>query len=399
MAETDLSDTSDDEDQLKTAAQKSRDTRARSRAEEEAATQKLVAETETDYDDEVDAVDGGAASSGMEDVEDVKPNPAPKLKKTAQQVKYEQEQPKLGASRVVHAHSTAKPKVLSESDWDPSARIVYPNTGGGIKLLEQTPLLKTLLTDCITLATYELAYKDGYQAMPARDAFMSRLIRRVAKKKAGAVHIERRAKKDMKFCQRLAHIVFTRVSNVRNHLRNAATSKVATLYELNKAGITSSQIKSIVKQLFADQRYILPYAAESSAPVIDAANLGADAVIGDGTAVPRPPPKILKVFVTDKPFFAPIIIELIRETWWSIHKALGFKHVNDLKSKRKDRPSEVVLPDSMICLAGANAYTALQTWQTGVYIPAPNSARGVLKIFNKLMHDLYLAVAKSPSGP
>jgi hypothetical protein len=117
------------------------------------------------------------------------------------------QQPKLGASRVVHAHSTAKPKVLSESDWDPSARIVYPNTGGGIKLLEQTPLLKTVLTDCITLATYELAYKDGYQAMPARDAFMSRLIRRVAKKKAGAVHIERRAKKDMKFCQRLAHIV------------------------------------------------------------------------------------------------------------------------------------------------------------------------------------------------
>jgi hypothetical protein len=45
MAETDLSDTSDDDDQLKTAAQKSRDTRARSRAEEEAAAQKLVAET------------------------------------------------------------------------------------------------------------------------------------------------------------------------------------------------------------------------------------------------------------------------------------------------------------------------------------------------------------------
>ncbi|KAJ7847288.1 hypothetical protein B0H13DRAFT_1907365 [Mycena leptocephala] len=256
--------------------------------------------------------------------------------------------------------------------------------GASRGLLEQTPLLKTILTDCITLATYELAYKDGYQAMPARDAFMSRLIRRVAKKKAGTV--------------------LTRVGNIRNNLRNAATSKVATLYELNKASITSSQIKSIVKQLFADQRYILPYTAESSAPVIDTANLGADTVIGDGAAVPRLPPKILKVFVTDKPFFAPIIIELIRETWWSSHKALGFKHVNDLKSKQKDRPSE--------------AYTALQTWQTGVYIPAPEFSQGRLestyqsllavmeeqrtkspKIFNKLMHDLYLAVAKSPSGP
>ncbi|KAJ7896208.1 hypothetical protein B0H13DRAFT_2338538 [Mycena leptocephala] len=370
---------------------------------------------ETDYDDEIDGVDGDATSSGMEDVEDVKPHPAPKRQKTAQQVKYEQEQPKLGASRVVHAQSAIKPKVSSESDWDPSARIIFPTTGGGIKLLEQAPLLKAVLTDCITLATYELAYKDGYQPMPARDAFMSRLIRRVAKKKAAAVHIERRAKKDMKFCQRLAHIVLTRVGNVRNDLRNAATSKVATLYELNKAGITPSQIKSIVKQLFADQRYILPYAAESSAPVIDAA---ADAVTADNATVPRPPPKILKAFVTDKPFFAPIIIELIRETWWSSHKALGFKHVNVLKSNRKDRPTEVVLPDSMICLAGANAYTALQAWQTGVYIPAPEFSQGRLestyqsliavmeeqrtkspKIFNKLMHDLYLAVAKSPSGP
>ncbi|KAJ7868363.1 hypothetical protein B0H14DRAFT_3585195, partial [Mycena olivaceomarginata] len=306
----------------------------------------------------------------------------------------------------INAQSVIKPKVSPESDWDPSARIVFPTTGGGIKLLEQTPLLKAVLTDCITLATYELAYKDGYQAMPARDAFMSRIIRRVAKKTAGAVHIEKRAKKDMKFCQRLSPIVLTRVGNVRNDLRNAAISKVATLYELNKAGITPSQIRSIVKQLFTDQRYILPYAAESSAPGTDAGDIAADAVTGDNVTVSKPPPKVLKVFKTDKPFLAPIIIELIREIWWSSHKALGFKHVNDLKSNRKDRPTEVVLPDGMICLPGAHA------WQTGVYIPAPEFSQGRLestykslvtvmdeqrskspKIFNKLMHDLYLAVA------
>ncbi|KAJ7116294.1 hypothetical protein C8R44DRAFT_879677 [Mycena epipterygia] len=369
---------------------------------------------DTDYDDELNAVDGDATSLGMEDVEDVEPQPAPKQKKTAQQVKYEQEQPKIGASRVIHAQSVVKPKVSPESDWDPSARIVFPTTGGGIKLLEQTPLLKAVLADCIMLATYELAYKDGYQVMPARDAFMSRIICRVAKKKAGAVHIEKRAKKDMKFCQRLGPIV----RGVVNDLRNGAISKVTTLYELNKAGITSSQIRSIVKQLFTDQRYILPYAAESSAPGIDTGDVAADDVTGDNVAVPKPPPKILKVFVTDKPFFAPIIIELIRETWWSSHKALGFKHLNDLKSNRKDRPTEVVLLDAMICLAGANAFAALQAWQTGVYIPAPEFSQGRLestykslvavvdeqcskspKIFNKLMHDLYLAVAKSPSGP
>ncbi|KAJ7892130.1 hypothetical protein B0H14DRAFT_3854913 [Mycena olivaceomarginata] len=336
---------------------------------------------DTDYDDELDGVNGDAMSSGMEDVEDVKQpvRPArlpPKKKKTAQQVKYDKEQPKIGASRIIHAQSVIKPKVSPESDWDPSARIVFPTTGGGIKLLEQTPLLKAVLTDCITLATYELAYKDGYQAMPARDAFMSRIIRRVAKKKAGAVHIEKRAKKDMKFCQRLSPIVLTRVGNVRNDLRNAAISKVATLYELNKAGITSSQIRSIVKQLFNDQRYILPYAAESSAPGIDAGDIAADAVTGDNVTVSKPPPKVLKVYKTDKPFLAPIIIELIREIWWSSHKALGFKHVNDLESNRKDRPTEVVLPDAMICLAGANAFVALQAWQTGVYIPVPEFSQG-----------------------
>ncbi|KAJ7812810.1 hypothetical protein B0H14DRAFT_2605528 [Mycena olivaceomarginata] len=224
---------------------------------------------------------------------------------------------------------------------------------------------------------------------------MSRIICRVAKKKAGAV--------------------LTRVSNVRNDLRNAAISKVATLYKLNKAGITSSQIWSIVKQLFTDQCYILPYTAESSAPGIDAGDIAADAVTADNVTVSKPPPKVFK---TDKPFLAPIIIELIREIWWSSHKVLGFKHVNDLESNRKDRPTEVVLPDAMICLAGANAFAALQAWQTGVYIPAPEFSQGRLestykslitvmdeqrskspKIFNKLMHNLYLAVAKSPSGP
>ncbi|KAJ6608938.1 hypothetical protein B0H10DRAFT_1954978 [Mycena sp. CBHHK59/15] len=82
---------------------------------------------ETHYDDEINGVDGDATSSGMEDVEDVKPHPAPKCQKTAQQVKHEQEQPKLGASRVVHAQLAVKPKVSSESDWDPSARIVFLN--------------------------------------------------------------------------------------------------------------------------------------------------------------------------------------------------------------------------------------------------------------------------------
>ncbi|KAJ7094932.1 hypothetical protein C8R44DRAFT_381361 [Mycena epipterygia] len=127
----------------------------------------------------------------------------------------------------------------------------------------------------------------------------------------------------------------------------------------------------------------------------------------------------LKAFLINSPFHAPAIIDLIHETWWSSPKALGFKYVSMLKSHRKDRPSEVTLPDAMICMAGAHVWAALQPWQTGHYILAPEFSQGRLKgtykslldilhrqrasasskTFNKVMHDLYLRVSGSQAGP
>ncbi|KAJ7869686.1 hypothetical protein B0H13DRAFT_2350839 [Mycena leptocephala] len=105
----------------------------------------------------------------------------------------------------------------------------------------------------------------------------------------------------------------------------------------------------------------------------------------------------LKAFVTDHPFQAPLIVDLIHETW----------------------PSEVGLPDPMVCAAGAYAWASLSTWQTGHYVPTPEFSQELLestykaledfikqqqegkssKSFNKAMHDLYLRVSRSQSAP
>ncbi|KAJ7606272.1 hypothetical protein DFH06DRAFT_1486910 [Mycena polygramma] len=193
-------------------------------------------------------------------------------------------------------------------------------------------------------------------------------------------------------------------------LRKAATSTVATHYELNKTGTTPSQVRSIVKQLLKEQRYILPYAATPprNANTVD----NADAA-DDNAAVTQ---EIIKTFVPDLPFHAPALVDLIHETWWHTTRALGFKYVKELTSNRADRPHEIVLPDAMICLAGCNMWAALMAYQTGRHVPAPefsqarlegtyNSLLAVLekqragssaKYFNTTMHKLYLKVSQSP---
>ncbi|KAJ6553785.1 hypothetical protein DFH09DRAFT_1166687 [Mycena vulgaris] len=112
------------------------------------------------------------------------------------------------------------------------------------------------------------------------------------------------------------------------------------------------------------------------------------------------------------------MVDMIREAWWSSPRGIGSIHRKHLKSNRADRPNEVVLPDAMICLAGANAWAGLQAWATGHYVPAPEFSQGRLestyqsllgiledqrsgkssKAFNGIMHDLYVKVSQSQSG-
>ncbi|KAJ7189877.1 hypothetical protein GGX14DRAFT_580309 [Mycena pura] len=381
-------------------------------------------ETDYDYDmDQQDDMGKPAAEDGdMSDAppraaeydwDDASPVKIKTRKLSSQQLKYIQEQPEFRSSKVIHARK-AEPEVTSESDWHSSARLVYPAKGGPLKLLDQNDTLKAIIKSAIVMHLHETAFKVGYEAVVSRASLSRRLLRICAKKDPNGKHIERRAKQDTQFCSVLATIIYTRSGNLKTALRNGATSKVATHYEFNKPGTTPSQIRSIVKQLLHEQRYILPYAAAPARSANAPDNTDAAAVNDDNTAVVTD--KIIKNFIPDMPFHAPAIVDLIHETWWNNMKALGFKHVSELVSHRTDRPRDVVLPDAMIGLVGANVWAAIVSYQTGRFVPAKefsqarlentyNSLVAVLenqragksaKYFNTTMHKLYLKVFQSP---
>jgi hypothetical protein len=85
----------------------------------------------------------------------------------------------------------------------------------------------------------------------------------------------------------------TRGTSFRSTLRTIAASKVAGYYELNKPGITPSQIRAIVKQLIDNQQFILPYG--ETAPRTAAAADGSSAtphVVEETTGKKDKAPKV-----------------------------------------------------------------------------------------------------------
>ncbi|KAF7378483.1 hypothetical protein MSAN_00275700 [Mycena sanguinolenta] len=207
---------------------------------------------------------------------------------------------------------------------------------------------------------------------------------------------------------------------------NTATGEIHVMCQLNKPGTTPSQVRSIVRQLLDQQRYIFPYsptptprAGTSADAVLDSTDLPSMAADETDNAIgANATKKGIKSFVLDLPFHAPAIVDVIHEAWWSGGKALGFKYIDKLGSNRADRPEELVLPDAMICLAGANIWAALRAWETGRYVEAKEfsqerlentytSLQAVLetqrnglsaKNFNKTMHELYKKVTQSNSS-
>ncbi|KAF8187673.1 hypothetical protein K438DRAFT_2150852 [Mycena galopus ATCC 62051] len=249
---------------------------------------------------------------------------------SAQQLKYNEEKPVIRSSKVMHVSKGKKAEVApsDESAWDSTARLVFPLTGGQIKLLAQGDTIKEITRSAINLHLYEIGFKAGYESTVSRPAVVRKLMRLSAKKHPRGSHVAFRAKEDLVFCGHLASI------------------------ELNKPGITPTQVCAIVKQLIADQRYIFPYASPRVSD--DDANTNAADGASDIVTVKDAHKGVKKNFATTLPFHAPIFVEVIHEIWWINSKALGFKHVKDLNSNRIDRPAEVVLPDPMICLVGTH---------------------------------------------
>ncbi|KAJ7021825.1 hypothetical protein C8F04DRAFT_1139779 [Mycena alexandri] len=379
---------------------------------------------DTDYDinDAEDDEDEAAPAPVDDDEHEITdedmalPAPVPRKRQNtaAQKSKYAQENPEIRNSKVVHGSKPKKIQSVPESSWPSTARITFPPTGGQIKLLAQNATLQGVVKAAIKRSLYEIAFKEGYTDIAARGAYARRLLRLCAKKDDRGWDIDRRAKADTKFCAQLAPLICARGGNLRTVLRNSAMSKVATHYGLNKPGISPSQIRSIVKQLKENQRFIFPY---SAAPVVRPESSEA--------SLPRTEPepdsvasKPVLTFINDSPFHAPAIVDIIHDGWWNTPKAFGFKHIDELKSNRADRPQEIVPPDPMICLAGANAWAALNTWETGHFVHAKefsqarleNTYKSLLavlkeqrsgqsaKSFNRTMHQLYTKVSHLQAG-
>ncbi|KAJ7831508.1 hypothetical protein B0H14DRAFT_3713338 [Mycena olivaceomarginata] len=358
---------------------------------------------DTDFDNfdnvQDDEDDGDPASDGEDEIEEVKPIKGSKTS-SAQQLKYDQEKPVIRSSKALHTSKKSPDAPSPESDWHRSARIVFPTEGGAIKLLQQNDLLKG-------------GPQAGYEPTISRAAVARRVLRISAKKDPRGSHIQTRAKNDVTFCARLAPLILARGTNFRSTIRTIAASKVAGCYELNKPGITPSQIRAIVKQLIDNQRFILPYG--DTTPRAAAANEAAGMTPADGTATAKD--KSPKSFVTTLPFHAPAIVDVLHEGWWTGPKSLGVIHVKELISNRADRPTEVVLPDAMICLGAVNVWSELVCYETGHYVPVKEFSQERLEgtylslldvlqeqrrlpsanYFNKTMHELYLKVSRSAS--
>ncbi|KAJ6587255.1 hypothetical protein B0H10DRAFT_2234102 [Mycena sp. CBHHK59/15] len=158
---------------------------------------------DTDFDmDTEDLVKDESESEAEVLARDMKRPQNTDTKKTAQQLKYDQEKPEIRATNVLHGPKTSKA--------DKGA---------------------------MELSLYDLAFTDAYQPMASHSLFAQKLLREAAKGKgADGDPINKRAKRDLSFCRSLAPLICARTGNVRTDIRKSAISKVAAHYELNKAG-------------------------------------------------------------------------------------------------------------------------------------------------------------------
>ncbi|KAJ7269177.1 hypothetical protein C8J57DRAFT_1717076 [Mycena rebaudengoi] len=338
----------------------------------------------------------------------------PKLKKpSAQQMKYEEEKPQIQASIIdVRSNAKAKPPktVIPETAWPAVARVVYPSNGGGVKLTDQNTTMRQVIKGAFRIALFDLAITNGYPATTSRAASVQPILRAAAKEiGSSADDIGKRAKRDLGFCHVMASLIFARTSRHRNEIKNAVISKVAVHYELQKDGITPSQVRFKVKRLLNNQQYIFAYNRDNPFPTGQIIAAVPDAGMADDTNVATDDlAASTKYFKTNGPYLAPAIADITHQIWFATAKGLGHMHADDLVSHRADRPAEKELSDPMMGLVCSNIEVALMAWMTGrhgtdvefsqsrlegiyrVHIDTITAQRtDSSKGFHKIMHDLY----------
>ncbi|KAJ7703812.1 hypothetical protein B0H14DRAFT_3526834 [Mycena olivaceomarginata] len=318
-------------------------------------------------------------------------------KKSAQQEKYDAEQPKIrqtkSRSRDTEAETTTEDIVLNEIEWHQDCCLHWPPNRGPLKLLDQTPIVQDVIRDAIKIGICEIATEAAYRPVPLRSVAAQELIGRAAK------NLE------------LSH----------------------------------SHIRAMVRALHADYKYIFPYNPAHPfdppgppAPAPPAPN-GQVVPAHDSEAMPETPMMRdrddTKYFKLNSPFLAAAFAHVIHDVWFSGPKANSFKpdYIKAMVSHDPNRSNERELPAPMICLVGADVRIVLLhgfglisptfrstaaslAYSTGSYVLAPKFSQSRLEgiylahmatieencrnetpneqanaqAFHKVMHQLYL---------
>ncbi|KAJ7756683.1 hypothetical protein B0H16DRAFT_1458133 [Mycena metata] len=211
-----------------------------------------------------------------------------------------------------------------ESEWDISARIMFPAPGKDIGLTSQTEELKSVLRGSIEFIKLSLFFEDAYPAIVSRAGFARSYLLSAAQTPASA-HIKDRLETDLSFAARLADIPLDRINITRGDFKRVAAQEIPGLFRF--AHLPPAEVRNIVADRLQDHRYIFP---------VDLAT------------------NRLKV---ELPFHHESIVGVLKKVVFT--GQFRTKNLHLFASTSKKHPNRAELPDAMVCLAATAVYGAL----------------------------------------
>ncbi|KAF7342814.1 hypothetical protein MSAN_01997300 [Mycena sanguinolenta] len=218
-----------------------------------------------------------------------------------------------------------------ESQWHPSAQIIYPAPGKkDILLNSQTEELQRVLRSAIALIKTSLLFENAYPAIISRAGFARTYLVSAAEAVPEAKHILERLRLDLKYAAILADVLLDRINILRGDIKRTAAS-VAPGY-LQFAGLTELKTKELIEKLLKDHRYIFPVDPQTQR------------------------------LITEKPFHNPALKAIIKDGVFNRNFKANNMHL--FISTSQKHPTRLELPDAMVALAATALYAALLEYRT-----------------------------------
>ncbi|KAJ7605005.1 hypothetical protein FB45DRAFT_1042842 [Roridomyces roridus] len=164
--------------------------------------------------------------------------------KSARDLKADSEKPLVVAAPAPAPANTVVNETaqnLPESDYHPSTRLVFPAPGKEIKVTDQTPEVRSVVTWGIALGKKELLFKNAYPVMKSRPIKAKNLMIEAAGDDPTTVHVIDRLKSDPRMSKWLAPLIIDRFSNFRSDAKKRAMSVVPAEYRLAVAGVIQGE--------------------------------------------------------------------------------------------------------------------------------------------------------------